>query len=90
MATDEAGFERGCFKLIEGRMAKNEDEIVIPRHLKTNGRIDIKVGDEITLDVGKRYDSNTEGVISENSAYENEAETLTDTVTKHYKVVGIM
>ena len=90
MATDEAGFERGCFKLIEGRMAKNEDEIVIPRHLKTNGRIDIKVGDEITLDVGKRYDSNTESVISENCAYEHEAETLTDTVTKHYKVVGIM
>lgn len=90
MATDEAGFERGCFKLIEGRMAKNEDEIVIPRHLKTNGRIDIKVGDEITLDIGKRYDSNTESVISENCAYEHEAETLTDTVTKQYKVVGIM
>lgn len=90
MATDEAGFERGCFKLIEGRMAKNEDEIVIPRHLKTNGRVDIKVGDEITLDIGKRYDSNTESVISENCAYEHDAETLTDTVTKHYKVVGIM
>lgn len=90
MATDEAGFEKGCFNLIEGRMAKNEDEIIIPRHLKTNGRIDIKVGDEITLDIGKRYDSNTEGVISENCAYEHEAETLTDTVTKHYKVVGIM
>lgn len=90
MATDETGFERGCFNLIEGRMAKNEDEIVIPRHLKTNGRIDIKVGDEITLDVGKRYDSNTESVIGENCAYEHEAETLTDTVTKRYKVVGIM
>lgn len=90
MATDEAGFERGCFNLIEGRMAKNEDEIVIPRHLKTNGRIDIKVGDEITLDVGKRYDSDTESVIEENSAYEHEAETLTGTVTKRYKVVGIM
>lgn len=90
MATDEAGFEKGCFNLIEGRMAKNEDEIVIPRHLKTNGRIDIKVGDEITLDIGKRYDSNTESVIGENSAYEHDAETLTDTVTKHYKVVGIM
>lgn len=90
MATDEAGFEKGCFNLIEGRMAKNEDEIVIPRHLKTNGRIDIKVGDEITLDVGKRYDSNTESVIGENCAYEHEAETLTGTVTKRYKVVGIM
>lgn len=90
MATDEAGFEKGCFNLIEGRMAKNEDEIVIPRHLKTNGRIDIKVGDEITLDIGKRYDSNTESIISENCAYEHEAETLTDTVTKRYKVVGVM
>ena len=90
MATDEAGFEKGCFNLIEGRMAKNEDEIVIPRHLKTNGRIDIKVGDEITLDIGKRYDSSTESVIWENIAYEHEAETLTDTVTKRYKVVGIM
>lgn len=90
MATDEAGFEKGCFNMIEGRMAKNEDEIVIPRHLKTNGRIDMKVGDEITLDIGKRYDSNTESVISENCAYEHEAETLTDTVTKRYKVVGIM
>ena len=90
MATDEAGFEKDCFNLIEGRMAKNEDEIVIPRHLKTNGRIDIKVGDEITLDIGKRYDSNTESVIWENIAYEHEAETLTDTVTKQYKVVGIM
>lgn len=90
MATDEAGFENGCFNLIEGRMAKNEDEIVIPRHLRTNGRIDIKVGDEITLDIGKRYDSSTESVIWENIAYEHEAETLTDTVTKQYKVVGIM
>lgn len=90
MATDEAGFEKGCFNLIEGRMAKNEDEIVIPRHLRTNGRIDIKVGDEITLDIGKRYDSSTESVIWDNIAYEHEAETLTDTVTKQYKVVGIM
>lgn len=90
MATDEAGFEKGCFNLIEGRMAKNEDEIVIPRHLRTNGRIDIKVGDEITLDIGKRYDSSTESVIWESIAYEHEAETLTDTVTKRYKVVGIM
>ena len=48
------------------------------------------MGDEITLDVGKRYDSDTESVIEENSAYEHEAETLTGTVTKRYKVVGIM
>ena len=32
MATDEAGFEKGCFNLIEGRMAKNEDDKRTNRH----------------------------------------------------------
>ena len=50
MATDEAEALKGCFNLIREAHGKNEDEIVIPRRLRTNGRIDIKVrGDEITL-----------------------------------------
>ena len=38
----------------EGRLPENENEIVIPSHLRTNGRIEKHVGDTITLDVGKR------------------------------------
>ena len=38
----------------EGRFPENENEIVIPSHLKTNGRIEKHVGDAITLNVGKR------------------------------------
>lgn len=38
----------------EGRLPENENEIVIPSHLRTNGRIEKHVGDTITLNVGKR------------------------------------
>lgn len=40
--------------LVEGKLPENENEIVIPTHLKTNGRVDLKVGESITLNVGER------------------------------------
>lgn len=54
VAMNENAFEKGAYKLIEGRMAKNENEIVIPQHLIDNGRVKINVGDKITLNVGTR------------------------------------
>ena len=53
-AMNENAFEKGAYKLIEGRMAQNENEIVIPQHLIDNGRVKINVGDKITLNVGTR------------------------------------
>lgn len=41
--------------LTEGRLPENSNEIVISEHIITNGRVVLKVGDEITLDVGKEY-----------------------------------
>lgn len=46
--------------LTEGRLPENSNEIVISEHIITNGRVILKVGDSITLDVGKRISS--EGV----------------------------
>lgn len=51
--TKEA-LENLSVKLVEGRLPENNTEIVIPTHLKTNGRITFNVGDSITLDVGTR------------------------------------
>lgn len=44
----------------EGRLPENENEIVIPSHLRTNGRIEKHVGDTITLNVGKRMSNGVE------------------------------
>ena len=52
--------------LTEGRLPENSNEIVISEHITTNGRVILKVGDEITLDVGKRISSDGEE-LSENN-----------------------
>ena len=54
MEMDQSALENTGLKLVEGRFPTNSDEIVIPRHLKTNGRVELKVGQTITLDVGTR------------------------------------
>lgn len=116
-STDEAGFKKAGFHLIEGTMAQSDNEIVIPRHLKTNGRIDYKVGDEITLNIGVRRisennlpDEESDGedtktsdnestlyaqkrpgdILGQDTPYLNNGEELTDTVSRTYKVVGII
>jgi putative ABC transport system permease protein len=79
--------------VVEGRFPQKEDEIVIPTHLKTNGRVDIKVGDTITLDIGKRIsEDGVELGVGEYGIVDEEndklMEKLTDTTQKKYKVVG--
>lgn len=57
--------------LTEGRLPENSNEIVISEHIITNGRVVLKVGDEITLDVGKRVSSDGEE-LNENNPLLNE------------------
>lgn len=77
-------------RLVKGRLPENTNEIVIPTHLKTNGRLDLKLNDSITLEVGKRIDSKG-SELSQSDKYQNTAgEQLVETQTKTYKIVGIM
>ena len=46
---ENSTFEFLKFKLIEGNFPKNENEIIISKHIITNGKSDIKIGDTITL-----------------------------------------
>ena len=81
-------------KLLDGRLPRNENEIVIPTHLKTNGRLFLNIGDSITLDVGKRVDSNGNELYQNNpyqkSLEEENKESIVDTISKTYKIVGII
>lgn len=77
-----------AIKILKGRMAKNDNEIVIPRHLKANGRVDYKIGDEITLDIGDRYSDDY--LLDQGNPYLKEEETFKKRYTKTYKIVGIM
>ncbi len=87
-AFSESALENLSIKLVEGRLPENEDEIVIPTHLKTNGRVELNVGDTITLDVGTRIDGDGNS-ITQNGQYSDDEE-IVDTETKTYKIVGII
>ena len=83
-----------AINLTEGRLPENEDEILIPTHLKTNGGITYKVGDIVTLDVGSRVD-NDGNILTQNNPYvigEDNAltEQIINTEPKTYKIVGII
>ncbi len=88
-------------KLVEGRLPENSNEIIIPTHLKTNGRVELHVGDTITLDIGKRVTKdgtilnqdnpfilNEDYIDIEDSTYQSEK--IIDTTSKQYKIVGII
>ncbi len=46
--------------ILEGRMAEDGSEIMLPRHLRDNGGVEYKIGDKITLQVGRRMWNGTE------------------------------
>jgi len=74
--------------LIDGNLPKNKNEILVPSHLKYNGGVELKIGDTITLNIGKRLIDGSEG--NQNNPFQPEMETIENTKTKTFKVVGIM
>ena len=85
----------GNGNLVRGRLPERENEILIPTHIKTNGRVNFEVGDIITLEVGKRMRDGYE--LNQNHPFlptdeegADGSEAIIDTVTKEYTIVGIM
>ncbi len=87
-------------KLIEGRLPNNENEVIISNNIKTEGNINLNIGDTIKLNVGQRE---CDGKLLGESAYIVEYKYLSDgnyEVTKEeqlinveykeYKIVGIV
>lgn len=85
---DKNDFNSVGIELTDGELPKNNNEIIIPRHLRNNGKVDLNVGDTITLEVGSRM---SEGyALGQNNPYEEtNNETIENTVSVTYKVVGI-
>jgi len=90
LAGIDDGFEDlVAVRLTEGRMPQTDSEIVLSEHLETNGRVAHKLGDTLTLSVGQRVWQNrvldqSEGLHTDDDG----GETLVDTETKTYTVVG--
>ena len=87
------GYTRSSFEnigvvLIEGNLPKNENEIIIPSHLKYNGGVEYEIGDTINLNIGKRLIDGSE--CNQYNPFQPDMETIENAFIKTFKVVGIM
>lgn len=55
LGADEKFMDKMPVHLISGRLPENSSEIIIPKHLQTNGGIKYDIGDVLVLDIGDRY-----------------------------------
>ena len=74
--------------LIEGNLPKNNNEILIPSHLKYNGGVEYKIGDIITLDIGYRKIDGS--IANQNNPFQPDKESIENTTPRTFEVVGIM
>ena len=88
ISLDDTGFNNLSFTLMEGRLPQNSHEIIISNHVKTNGKVELEVGDEITLDIGKRVSEGYE--LTQDNPYIMDNEEIIDTKRETYKIVGII
>ena len=85
---DSTFTEMSSITLIEGRMPKNNSEIIISEHVLQNGGISYALGDTLNLEIGTR-EAGEGTVLGQQISYLGEKEQLTVTTTKQYTVVGI-
>nr|MBO2494236.1 ABC transporter permease [Clostridia bacterium] len=89
---DEKAFEMLPVHLKSGRLPQNENEVVVPYHVFTNGGVQYEVGDVIELEIGYRISSDG-AVLEQKDPYrhgqDGVSEELVITDTRTYKVVGI-
>ena len=83
-----------CFNITlkEGRLPQNGNELVLSSSVLENSRAEFKIGDTITLDLGKRvYVSDAEIPLNDTEYFNdgNGLEKLVDTHKKTYTIVGI-
>lgn len=73
------------FDLLEGRFAQNAGEIVISNHIIQNGKVNLKIGDKLSLDLGERKTLDGYDLDGHNPYVETEDEGEHIVNTKNYE-----
>lgn len=87
---NKEAFNNLKFKLIKGRFPKNDNEIIISEHLNKNGKANLKIDDEITVNVGDRVTLEDDYVLNDSNPFDKGNEIIKNPNTKKYRVVGII
>ncbi|MDE6701211.1 MAG: FtsX-like permease family protein [Acetatifactor sp.] len=87
-ALNQDGYKSLSLQLLEGRMPENSSELVISRHISSNGLVKYEVGDVLMLDVGQRISDGY--VLNQQNPYIYEEERLETQTAQTYTIVGII
>ena len=102
MEYDKTALTSYGIKLVEGRLPENSNELIISSSIDTNANVEYKIGDKLTLDIGKRMSEGHE--LNQDNPYATEKfnestgaydaydgeETLEHIETREFTIVGIM
>jgi putative ABC transport system permease protein len=90
---DKASIAELALELVDGRLPKQENEVVVSEHIRYNGGVEIKVGDKLDLAIGQRYSDGyplgQDNPFSKADA-DGDGETLQPEFTREFTVVGIV
>ena len=88
-AYSKGSIEKLGIELKEGRLPENDNEVVISSHIKSNGGVEYKIGDELDLKLGERI-SDGESLDQGMALDEEKSESFVLRNEKNYKIVGII
>lgn len=95
-AYNEEGFKNFNINILEGRLPKKSNEIVISQHIKDNAGVNFKIGEKLYLDIGNRLKlSEDMSALDQSSAYiptnqDGNGEQLNLITKKEYVITGII
>jgi putative ABC transport system permease protein len=88
------GMKQFPIEVVHGRLPQNENEIAISEALIKNAKVDYKIGDQLTVDIGKRWNTANEKELTQTSPIERDEngtiEELRTNETKTVTIVGII
>lgn len=94
---NKAGFENFPIKLVEGKLPERGNEIVISEAIIKNARVNYKIGDTLTFDIGQRHYEDDEGndiILEQKDDLRRYGGTIQEFLlketTKSYTIVGII
>lgn len=88
MSYNKEALKNAPIELVEGRLPQNENELVISEHIITNGKVNYKIGQKISLEMGERLGENSE--LDQQNPYNKDEEEFNSKFNKTYEIVGIM
>jgi putative ABC transport system permease protein len=88
MSYNKEALKNAPIELVEGRLPQNENELVISEHIITNGKVNYKIGQKISLEMGERLSENSK--LDQQNPYNKDEEEFNSKFNKTYEIVGIM